>query len=64
MDICIYFRFYLENKIFTQMDYSYKKIKDQLFSDTIPVCDRDSNEGTIRQRRLTRPRVGINIMND
>jgi len=46
------------------MDYSYKKIKDQLFSDTIPVCDRDSNEGTIRQRRLTRPRVGINIMSD
>jgi hypothetical protein len=62
LDICIYFRFYLENKIFTQMDYSYTRIKDRLFSDTIPVSDRDSNEGTTRQRRLTRPRVGINII--
>jgi len=58
------FQIYLENKIFTQMDYSYTRIKDQLFSDTIPVSDRDSNARTIRQRRLTRPRVGINIMND
>ncbi|CAF3870209.1 unnamed protein product [Rotaria sordida] len=38
------------------MDCSYKKIKDQLLSDIIPVNDRDLNEQTIRQRLLTRPR--------
>ncbi|CAF3397388.1 unnamed protein product [Rotaria sp. Silwood1] len=38
------------------MNYSYKKIKDQLLSDTIPISDRDSNEQTIRQRILTRRR--------
>jgi hypothetical protein len=46
-----------KKKRFIQMDYSYKKIKDQLLSDTIPVSDRDSNETIIRKRSLTRPRV-------
>jgi hypothetical protein len=42
---------------FTQMDSSYKKMKDQLLSDTIPISDRDSNEPVMRKRSLTRPRV-------
>jgi hypothetical protein len=39
------------------MDYSYKRMKDQLLSDTIPISDRDSNESILRKRSLTRPRV-------
>ncbi|CAF2398885.1 unnamed protein product [Rotaria sp. Silwood2] len=38
------------------MDDSYKKLKDKLLSDTIPLSDRDSNEQTIRQRLLPRRR--------
>ena len=40
------------------MDYSYKRMKDHLLSDTIPISDQDSHERIIR-KRLTRPRVRI-----
>lgn len=42
------------------MDYSYKKIKEQLLSDTIPLNDRESNEQTIRSRLSFRRRVSEN----
>ncbi|CAF1361484.1 unnamed protein product [Adineta ricciae] len=38
------------------MDSSYRRMKDKLLSDTIPVSDQDSHEPTIRKRTLTRPR--------
>jgi hypothetical protein len=46
------------------MDYSYKRMKDQLLSDTIPVSDCDATERTIRKRALTRPRVRIKDIYD
>ena len=46
------------------MDSTYKKMKDQLLSDTIPVSDQASNGNAIRRRLLTRPRVGIIDGND
>ncbi|CAF1590843.1 unnamed protein product [Rotaria magnacalcarata] len=46
------------------MDYSYKKLKDQLLSDTIPFNDRDSHEQSIRHRSLRRRRSEPSISND
>ncbi len=46
------------------MASSYKRMKDQLLSDTIPVSDRDRHEWIIRKRSLTRPRVRIKNKND
>ena len=46
------------------MDSTYKKMKDQLLSDTIPVSDQASNGNAMRRRLLTRPRVGIIDGND
>ena len=45
------------------MTDSYRRMKNQLLSDTIPVTDLDSNEREIRQRSLTRPRVNIKNKN-
>ncbi|CAM4856985.1 unnamed protein product [Rotaria socialis] len=46
------------------MDYSYKKLKEQLLSDTIPFNDRDSHEQSIRHRSLRRRRSEPSISND
>ncbi|CAF0732909.1 unnamed protein product [Adineta steineri] len=47
-----------------KMNDTYKNMKDQLLSDTIPISDRDSHERTVRKRTLTRPRSEPSLIID